>query len=445
MRQTIILAGIAVAVMVLASAESARAETPYATAWTRQLGTTSYDGSRAVAVGTAGNAYISGYTQGNLGGTNAGGYDAFLTKYNSSGTAIWTRQIGTSGYDYSYGVAVDTTGNAYISGYTQGGLGGTNAGGYDAFLTKYDSSGAVQWSRQVGSGSDDYGYGVAVDTTGNTYMTGYTRGTLTGTSAGGYDAFLVKYNSSGAMLWSRQFGTNKDEISRSVAVDAAGNAYLTGYTAGNLGGTSAGTADVFLTKYDSSGTPLWSRQFGSSGWDDGLGVALDPAGNIYLSGVTTGNLSGTNAGGYDAFMAKCDSSGTVLWSRQIGTGTNDYSMGVAVDAAGNAFMSGYTADSLGGPQAGSNDAFLTKYDTSGSLLWSRQIGTSADEYGNGVAVDPAGNAYITGATYGGLDGPSAGNADAFLVQFAAPEPATLGLLAMGAVAGLVWRRRRSAS
>ena len=379
------------------------------------------DRSYAVAVDALGNAYISGTAYGSLEGPNAGGYDAFLTKFDSSGNELWGRQIGTSGDDYSLAVAVDALGNAYISGSTKGSLEGPYAGGNDAFLTKFDSSGNELWGRQIGTSSGDQSNAVAVDALGNAYISGYTYGSLEGPNAGDADAFLTKFDSSGNELWGRQIGTSSGDFSYAVAVDALGNAYISGQTSGSLEGPNAGYADAFLTKFDSSGNELWGRQIGTSSGDHSHAVAVDALGNAYISGYTYGSLEGSNAGGYDAFLTKFDSSGNELWGRQIGTSSGDHSHAVAVDALGNAYISGRTSGSLEGPNAGSYDgsydAFLTKFDSSGNELWGRQIGTSVYDLSLAVAVDALGNAYISGWTEGSLEGPNAGDADAFLTKF----------------------------
>ncbi len=427
---------------VVLCAAAALAEDPYQVAWSRQIGTSSDDLSLSVAVDVSGNAYISGYTRGSLGGPNAGSWDAFLTKFDASGNELWSQQIGTSTTDISYSVAVDASGNAYISGYTSGSLGGTSAGYYDAFLAKFDASGNELWSRQIGTSTYDYSRSVAVDASGNAYISGYTGGNLGGPNAGGTDAFLTKFDASGAELWSQQIGTSSSDKSYSVAVDAAGNAYISGYTGGDLGGTNAGTWDAFLTKFDASGAELWSRQIGTSGYDYSYSVSVAASGDAYISGHTLGDLGGTSAGIWDAFLAKFDGSGNELWSQQIGTSSSDESYSVAVDASGNAYISGATGGSLGGLNAGFSDAFLTKFDASGNELWSRQIGTSSDDASFSVAVDASGNAYISGYTLGSLGGPNAGDYDAFLVKYEVPEPATMSLLAMGACLPLLRRRSR---
>jgi hypothetical protein len=437
---------ISVFTLVLVTVAAYAAESPYDLAWTRQIGTTTDDYGQSVAVDGSGNAYISGYTYGSLGGPNAGYWDAFLVKYNSSGSLLWKRQIGTTTTDVSYSVAVDGSGNAYISGYTYGSLGEPNAGLFDAFLAKYDSSGSVLWTRQIGTTANDESCSVAVDGSGNAYISGWTYGSLGGPNAGDGDVFLAKYDSSGLLLWTRQIGTTTWDVSQSVAVDGLGNAYISGYTYGSLGGPNPnpGWTDAFLAKYDSSGLLLWTRQIGTTTWDESYSVAVDGLGNAYISGFTYGSLGGPNAGGYDAFLAKYDSSGALLWTRQIGTTGHDFSYSVAVDGSGSAYISGWTSGSLGGPNAGNYDAFLVKYDSSGSLLWTRQIGTTTDDYSRSVAVDGLGNAYISGYTLGSLGGPNAGGYDAFLAKYAVPEPGTVFMIASAVMgfAGIAFRKMR---
>ncbi len=414
--------------LVLVFTPAALAEDPYEIAWSKQIGTAATDQSYSVAVDATGNAYISGRTDGDLAGLNAGSYDAFLIKYDSSGNEVWSSQIGTTGNDGSNSVALDDFGNAYISGWTNGGRGGTSTGYEDAFLTKFDSSGNDLWSRQISTSSGDQSFSVAVDGSGNAYISGRTRSDIGGTNAGGHDAFLTKYDSSGDLLWSQQIGTSSMDISFSVAVDASGNAYISGFTEGNIGGANAGYRDAFLTKFDSSGDELWSQQIGTSDTEFSWSVAVDGSDNVYITGFTEGDLSGTSAGRADAFLVKYDSLGNELWSQQIGTARHDISFSVAVDASGNAYISGETKGDLGGVNAGDMDAFLTKFDSLGNELWSQQIGSSRYDQSSSVAIDAAGNAYISGWTTGDLAGTNAGNADAFLVKFSAPGPEILSLL-----------------
>ena len=166
---------------------------------TKQFGSTSGEQANGVANDSSGNFYVTGYTSGGLdGNTNSGGSDIFLVKYYDNGTKQWTKQLGTSSSDTGNEVTVDSSGNVYVTGYTQGGLDGTNAGNSDLFVVKYNSSGTKQWAKQLGTSSNDYATGVATDSSGNVYVTGNTSGELDGnTNSGSTDIFLVKYNSSG--------------------------------------------------------------------------------------------------------------------------------------------------------------------------------------------------------------------------------------------------------
>ena len=174
------------------------------------------------------------------------------TNTTSSSISSWTKQIGTSSTDSGRGVTIDSLGNIYITGVTEGGLdGNTSNGERDIFLLKYNSSGVKQWTQQMGTSSNDYGDGTVIDSSNNIYVTGTTGGGLDGNiSSGGYDIFLVKYNSSGVKQWSKQMGTSSNEWGYGMSVDSSENLYITGYTEGGLdGNTNSGGKDIFLVKY----------------------------------------------------------------------------------------------------------------------------------------------------------------------------------------------------
>jgi hypothetical protein len=395
--------------------------------WTKQWGTTNADYATGVAVDGSG-TYVTGYTLGDLdGNTNAGGSDAFLTKYDFSGAKLWTKLLGhnggganAAGDDWATGVAVDGSGNVYVSGYTLGNLdGNTNAGGYDAFLTMYDSTGVWQWTKLLGTAGNDWASSVAVDGSGYIYVTGGSTGNLDGSNAGGYDAFLAKFNSSGTLQWTRQRGSPEDESAYGVAVDGSG-VYVTGYTLGDLDGeTNAGLHDAFLMKYDSTGTRQWTKLLGTVGDDWANGVAVDGSGYIYVTGPTIGNLDGNNnAGSGDAFLAKYDSTGTRQWTKLLGTAAPDDARAVALDGSGNIYITGGTDGNLdGNNNAGSGDAFLAKYDSTGTRQWTKLLGTAGGESAYGVAAG-GGYIYVTGPTTSNLDGNiNAGGIDIFLGRY----------------------------
>jgi len=174
-------------------------------------------------------------------------HDIFLVKYNSSGTKQWTKQLGTSTTEYGRELTTDSSGNIYVTGFTRGGLdGNTNLGSSDIFLIKYNSSGTKIWTKQLGTSKHEDAYQVTTDSTGHIYMTGYTAGDLYGnTSSGGKDIFLIKFNSSGTKIWTKQLGTSKGEEGKSVTIDSSDNIYVTGSTSGGLdGNTNSGKPNV---------------------------------------------------------------------------------------------------------------------------------------------------------------------------------------------------------
>ena len=385
--------------------------------WTgiKQLDSSDHDDGTSVAVDTSGNVYVTGYTTGELdGNTNAGGYDIFLVKYNVAGIKQWTRQFGSSGNDFSTSVAVDASGNVYVGGYTFGSLDGyTNAGDYDIFLVKYNAAGTKQWTRQFGTATGDEGGHVAVDTSGNVYVTGWTLGGLDGnTNKGGSDIFLVKYNSAGTKQWTKQFGGMYSEDGDGIAVDTSGNIYISGSSASDLSGF--GYWHLFLMKVGADGTEQWTRQGEASCIMHSSTVALDTSGNVYVTGSATGNLAGyTNAGWEDIVLVKYNSAGTQQWARQLGSAGHDFSTSVALDTSGNVFVTGCTSGNLAGyTNNGSTDMFLIKFNSAGTQQWTRQYGTSLSEEGDGVAVDASGNAFVIGTTAS-----SGGSEYVFLVKY----------------------------
>ena len=278
--------------------------------WIRQFGSTEGDGAQDVAVNREGNVYVVGWTWGALPGkASAGKQDAFLRKYDSTGEEIWTRQFGSSEWDGAASVAVDAAGNIYVAGNTSGALPGQASAGSlpgrerprDVFLRKYDPVGQELWTHQFGSVGDDEANGVAVDGKGNVYVVGSTHAGQT--NEGFPDAFFRKYDSSGQELWTRQFGTGQRVEAESVAVDGEGNIHVVGST--QPGQTSEAFPDAFFRKYDPDGEVLWDRQLGSHARDVAEGVAVDREGNVYVGGWTVGGLPGQPyVDGVDAFVVQ---------------------------------------------------------------------------------------------------------------------------------------------
>jgi hypothetical protein len=390
------------------------------TNWTKQFGTSSYDFGYSVATDSSGNVFVAGLTQGSLLGLNLGSSDVFLTKYDGAGNEIWKKQFGTSDADFGRSVATDSSGNVFVAGRTIGSLSGTNSGSSDVFVKKYSSNGNEIWAKQFGTSDADFGRSVATDSSGNIFVTGSTRGSLSGSNLGSDDIFLTKYDGAGNEIWTKQFGTSDTDQGNSVATDSSGNIFVIGTTSGSLSGSNFGYSDIFLTKYDSSGNEIWTKQFGTSSNDEGNSVATDSSGNIFVIGTTSGSLSGSNLGSADIFLTKYDGAGNEIWTKQFGTSDTDQGNSVATDSSGNVFVAGRTYGSLSGSNLGSADIFLTKHDGAGNEIWIKQFGTSSDDYQavGGASAISGNSIFLTGFTYGSFDGFSnSGYKDVFLSRF----------------------------
>jgi hypothetical protein len=385
--------------------------------WIRQLGTTDSDAFYATAPDGSGGVYAGGMSRGSLGGPNAGGEDVLLASYGRGGNNLWIRQIGTSAADWIYAAAPDGSGGVYVSGQTLGSLGGPSAGGYDVWLARYDSAGNQLWIRQFGTNAEDWAYAAAPDSSGGVYVGGRTEGSLGGSNAGLNDAWFAHYDGAGNQLWIRQLGTNFEDFITASAPDGSGGVYVDGWTEGSLGGPHAGQNDAWLARYDSAGNQLWIRQFGTSLEDRPYAAGPDGSGGVYVGGLTAGNLGGPNAGGYDAWFAHYDNAGFRTWIRQLGTPWLDQAFAAAADGSGGVYVCGITGGDLGGPSAGGFDAWLADYDRSGSQIWMRQLGTISEDDALAVATDGTGGVYVGGGTWGSLGGPNTGNYDAWLARF----------------------------
>lgn len=300
-------------------------------------------GGSAGSGGSAGTANAGGMGPGGTGGSGAG---TGGTGTSGTGGAIgeaWTREFGSSDHDYAYAVAVDKDDNIFVGGDTRGVLAAPSQGGYDGYIRKYDRLGGVVWTRQFGSNEFDYGTWIATDSTGGVALAGHTAGAFPGkTAAGGTDAFVCRYDSTGNLNWTDQVGSSTDDQALGVTFDSAGNAVFGGGTSGVLPGkTSAGDKDAFLRKLSPTGSEIWTIQFGTSGAERLGAVALDGSDNIYCAGGTDGAFPGfTNTGDFDVVLVKLDASGGALWTRQFGTTSHDLGFGIAVDAIGNAVVVG---------------------------------------------------------------------------------------------------------
>lgn len=254
--------------------------------WRRQIGTISA-GANAVAVDSAGGAVVVGNSDS----------AAVIIKYQPDGTPVWQKTI-KGGYAGATSVAIGANGSVHVAGYIQQ----SSPDVYDAFLVTYAAAdGSLLWQRRPSTPADDFAYAVTTDGLGNVYLAGDTKGSLAAVSSGDTDAFVIKYDQNGNILWGRQFGTPQYDDVWGIRSDAAGN-YIVGETEGSLFATNAGHADGWSLALSATGSRLWARQFGTPNYDAVEAVALFGS-NVYLSGTTDGPLIGMSNGAYDAFLA----------------------------------------------------------------------------------------------------------------------------------------------
>ena len=349
---------------------------PDSDSWIATFGSNTSDYGQGIAVDGSGNVYITGYTA----SSGAGNVDVLIAKYSSIGAVVWQRTLGGAYYEYGQGIAVDGDGNVYITGYTTS----SGAGNQDVLIAKYDNSGTIQWQRTLGGAIGDYGQDIAVDGSGNVYVTGYTESS----GAGSDDVLIAKYDTSGTIQWQRTLGGASVDYGNDIAVDGSGNVYITGYTTSS----GAGSNDILIVKYDTDGLFKWQRTLGGTFSDSGEGIAVDGSGNVYITGYTASSGAGSN----DILIAKYDTSGAIQWKRTLGGVSSDRGYDIAVDGSGNVYITGYTESS----GAGGSDILIAKYDTSGTIQWQRTLGGVNNDIGYDIAVDGSGNVYIIGHTTG---------------------------------------------
>lgn len=425
------------------------------------LGGSGDESGSGIAVDSGGSAYVTGgasaiglptanpvqasYAGGSCSWGDACG-DAFVVKLNASGTAVmFSTYLGGSGGDAASGIALDSRNNVYLTGTTNstdfpttlGAFRTRLAGNTDAFVTKLDGEGsALVYSTYLGgTGSENnrapYASegGIAVDAAGNAYVTGETNSTdfpttpgafqtALGSSDGGSDAFITKLNASGsALAYSTYLGGSGVDFCSAIAVDAAGNAYVTGTnyrgafptTLGALQSNSSGGVIGVVAKLNAAGSALiYSTYLGGTAWTESSGIAVDADGNAYVTGQTAPYPPMTAA-----FVSKLNATGSRLtYSAYLGGSHYNAGSGIALDSASDAYVTGWTdsADFPTTPRAfqtrfgGTVDAFVAELNASGSVVYSSYLGGSGNEGGlgtGGVAVDASSNAYITGSTYFG--------------------------------------------
>ncbi|SDS86008.1 Beta-propeller repeat-containing protein [Paenibacillaceae bacterium GAS479] len=397
-----------------------------------------------IAVDASGNAYVTGRTmannfptQGAIQPSLGGDTDAFITKFSAAGnTLIYSTYLGGSGFDEGTSITVDRFNNVYVTGFTDStdfpiasAVQPVAPLNTNVFVTSLDPTGGVlNYSTYLGGDGDDLGFGIAVDSSRNAYITGNTasanfplQNPLQPTLPAANSAFVTKLASTGlTILYSTFFGGPNSTSASGIAVDGFSNMYITGTTSTGLplanpiqplyGG---GNSDAFITEIDATGASLlYSTYLGGSGDDTGAGIAVDTFGNAYVTGSTPStDFPTANAvqpalgGGSDAFVCKINTAGSgFVFSTYLGGSADDSGLGIATDPFANAYVTGVT-DSFDFPLANplqsttdGADAFITKLNLGGSFIYSTYLGGSNPDAGQSIAADFSGNAYVAGVT-----------------------------------------------
>lgn len=446
--------------------------------WGTYFGGSNDDEASATACDAFGSVMITGQLT-SSGMATSGAYqtslrsmlDIYIAKLSADGQLQWSTYYGGDRSDMSFGISADLNGNVLVTGATTSDTGIVTPGAYqtsyndprgefDCFLAKFTTNGNIVWSTYYGGKGEDYGYGVTTDPSGNVFITGYTYGGYNISTAGAFktkpeatEAFVAKFSPSGSCLWSTYYGGTGDDRGRAIASDPEGNLYVTGTTSSTdeiaTPGAYQTSGSVFLTKFSSTGYPVWGTYFGAN--CDVYGAAVDASGNVVIGGSTNGtkNVASTGAyqtkyaGGYmDAFVAKFSSYGSRLWSTYYGGGNDDEGRGVAIDRSENVYITGFTKSITGIATKGayqahgggySVDAFLAKFSPTGRLQWGTYYGGSSDEYDMGICTDAKGDAYICGYTLSADSMTTAGTfqpdfgggeTDAYLAKFYDTIPLT---------------------
>jgi uncharacterized protein YccT (UPF0319 family) len=363
--------------------------------WARRYGGSGDETVTSIGLDSSGNIFLGGYFTGtgNFGGANftsAGSSDIFLAKYDASGNPLWSQTFGGTDLDALYGLDVDGQGNVVITGSFRqtvnigGGLLYSILGGDTGFVAKYSPSGAYVWGESFSGASANYGRGVAVDGTGNIYVTGYffssfnCGGGLLNALSSAANIFVAKFSSTGGYLWSKVHGDSNTVKALGLAVDANSNVLVTGefHSQTDLGGgTVLGSAlytDVFVAKYaGADGSFTWAQVIKGNMGAEPAAIATDAQNNVVVTGYYYGTYTFGNttlsslSGSYDAFVTKYSGTGGAVWTRSYGGTGTDQGFGVIVDSAGYPVVTGAFSGSatIGGGTlnaAGSYDCFIER-------------------------------------------------------------------------------------
>lgn len=431
--------------------------------WASGAGGSLGDQGIAISIDAQGNKYIAGNFQsasitfGETTLSNQGGTDIYIAKIDSNGDFLWARRAGSWYSDEVIAIELDSAGNLYLTGkfYAETNIGGIplSSPGFDVdiFVAKLSENGTWLWAKRGGGTGEDVAGDIAVDSSGNVYITGYYRGSAsfgTTLSANGNftEIYVAKLDTNGNWLWAKRAGGTSHDKGNSIEVSGPGNVYVSGYFSlmADFGSTvlsSSGSNDIFIAKLDTNGVWSWAIRAGGESNEFVHDSRLDDNENLYLGGYFTGTASFgltslTSSGSADIYAAKIDTGGNWLWAVQAGGPGLDILNGLAL-SGDNVFVTGSFTDtaSFGASSLSSfseSDVFLAKLNGS-SWIWAQQAGGSSSESGLGIAIDSSGNIHSTGyfsglATFGDVSLTSNGSTDVFLASFGNGSAAAMPLM-----------------
>ena len=380
----------------------------------RQFGTAAAETSFGVAA-IEEDYILVGATQGDLAAPAAGGRDIYIARLNADGVPVWEHQMGSAEVDAPLGVSVADDNTVYAGGYTEGDLVNPNQGSADAWIAAFSPAGEVLWRQQFGGEQWDRVFDVTAAPDG-VYVSGYTFGQVGDAPAhgGGGDGFVAKLTVDGNVEWITQLGTDANDWGQGSALAPDGGVYVTGYTEGDFDGTNAGRRDAFIARLDPDGDLLWVRQFGSDDIDWTQGVTTDGDGNVFVAGFTEGTLGDTPTAERDGVIASYTPDGDQRFVAQLGTDAIDNVFALRV-VGGRVYATGGTEGSFDVANAGERDAILAVIDSdSGEVLRVLQVGTAGFDDLSGIDVTDGGDLRLSGYTFGDLMGANAGEADLFV-------------------------------
>jgi hypothetical protein len=383
--------------------------------WGHQLPT--FDVTRSVVVDSNDDIYflVRRRSEKKLGSKLEG---MFFLKYNQQGDRLWSKELDPE-VKFVTGMTADDQGNIYVTGLADSTPQRQTKGEADGCIAKYDQTGTQLWVRLLGTSKQDFCGSLAVDANGNLYVSGYTLGDFAKPNKGGQDAFIAAYSQDGSLLWRDQIGTAKDDRGGSIRLGDDNDVYVCGGTSGSLARENNGLGDFFVARYQRTGKRLWLHQFGTNAGDRIMGMEIGELGHLYLGCRTNGNI-GTRSPrrrDMDSCLVSISKEGRLLWSRQFGTdgwdGTWDTDR--FMDGSGDVLISGCQV-----PSREKCRAYCRRYTPEGKLVWTkefREYSAKGGTCGRVAAIDSDNNCYHGGITHADLFGVNNGTANVYLVRF----------------------------